>query len=70
MHINQVGVMRSTMKGQKGSFINISNLFEYNDIDFIKFGDFEITREDVDSNLSGIGWMIKHGYAQTNAESL
>ena len=32
MHINQVGVMRSTMKGQKGSFINISNLFEYNDI--------------------------------------
>ena len=70
MHINQVGVMRSTMKGQKGSFVNISNLFEYNDIDYIKFGDFEITREDVDSNLNGIGWMIKHGYAQTNAESL
>lgn len=70
MHINQVGVMRSTMHDQKGAFVNIQNIFDYNDIDSIKFGDFEITKEDVDSNLNGIWWMIKHGYAQTNAESL
>lgn len=72
MHINQVGIMRSKLNDPTGSFGNICNIFENTDhnVTKIKFGDFEITREDYEQGLDIAGWMIKHGYAGTNAESL
>nr|DAI05386.1 MAG TPA: hypothetical protein [Crassvirales sp.] len=72
MHINQVGIMRSKLNDSEGRFGNISDIFENTDqnVTKIKFGNFEITREDYEQGLDFAGWMIKHGYARTNAESL
>lgn len=72
MHINQVGIMRSKLNDSEGFFGNISDIFENTDqnVTKIKFGNFEITREDYEQGLDFAGWMIKHGYARTNAESL
>lgn len=72
MHINQAGMMRSKINDQTGSFGNVCRIFENTDyhVTRIKFGDFEITRDDYEQGLDFAGWMIKHGYARTNAESL
>mgnify|MGYP006897035070 FL=1 len=72
MHINQAGIMRSKLNDQNGFFGSVCRIFENTDYNItrIKFGDFEITRDDYEQGLDFAGWMIKHGYARTNAESL
>lgn len=72
MHINQAGIMRSKLNDNTSLLGMMCMPFEDTDqyVTKIKFGDFEITREDYESGLDGIGWMIKHGYARTNAESI
>lgn len=73
MHINQVGIMKAKFQDENSIFgMMCRNLFENGDrsVTRIKFGNFEITRDDYKNNFDGITWMVKNGSVTTNVADI
>ena len=68
LNVQNIALIRDNVgTSKKGIFAGVREWFDkHPDIKSIKYSDeFVISREDVDSNMSGIEWMMKNGWLQS-----